>query len=208
MECWCRDNRSTQSTWSRMPKCILISKLIWWWYRRWMHLSLYVSWMCNKFVAEAVPPAIRQAGCHSDMASQMWKAIAAAQHWGMLFENMLFACNTPLTSSNSTDAVHQPVNAIGQSHRGAHQSVNTTMSTKLQWSWGPLGQSLLYYSVVPITGYADFLCRKVSPALLTRKNGAVPSGIVWCPHLSSQVNAACIPLVNETGTCGGIWRGV
>lgn len=58
----------------------------------------------------------------------MWKAIAAAQHWGMLFENMLFACNTPLTSSNSTDAVHQPVNAIGQSHRGAHQSVNTTMS--------------------------------------------------------------------------------
>ena len=46
----------------------------------------------------------------------------------MLFENILFVCNTPLTSSNSTDAVHQPVNAIGQSHRGAHQSVNTAMS--------------------------------------------------------------------------------
>ena len=45
----------------------------------------------------------------------------------MLFENILFACNTPLTSSNSTDAVHWPVNAIGQGHRGAHQSVNTAM---------------------------------------------------------------------------------
>lgn len=61
------------------------------------------------------------------MANQIRLANAAAQRGGMLIEILLFAYNTPLTSSNSTDAAHQPVNVIGQSHGGAHQSVNAVM---------------------------------------------------------------------------------